>query len=175
MRGYGARLLAIPLAEAEHADNLWKRFWGSTAPLREIVEFGDAEESDNNGWQGRIDAANLLMLQFSIGHHDDGPSAYATASAQLRSVACHCRLASASRRSRTGNDSHRPAKCKVPVGGCSTPRDSQSDVAIRRKRTECLCARCRGTANLGGFHSRSRRRHGESLGLGIRRPEERRR
>jgi hypothetical protein len=65
--GYGARLLAIPLVEAAHADNLWRRFWASTAPLREIVEFGDAEETDNNGWQGRIDASHLLMLQFSIG------------------------------------------------------------------------------------------------------------
>lgn len=65
--GYGARLLAIPIVETEHADNLWRRFWDSTAPLREIVEFGDAEATDNNGWQGRIDAANLLMLQFSIG------------------------------------------------------------------------------------------------------------
>jgi len=65
--GYGARLLAIPLVEAEPADNLWRRFWDSTAPLREIVEFGDAEETDNNAWQSRADAGRLLMLQFSVG------------------------------------------------------------------------------------------------------------
>lgn len=65
--GYGARLLAIPMVEAERADDLWKRFWTSTATLREIVEFGDPDEIDNGGWQGKIDAARLLMLQFSIG------------------------------------------------------------------------------------------------------------
>ena len=65
--GYGARLLAIPMIEAERADDLWKRFWDSTVTLREIVEFGAPDETDNDGWQGRIDAARLLMLQFSIG------------------------------------------------------------------------------------------------------------
>lgn len=65
--GYGARLLAIPMVEAERPDELWKRFWDSTATLREVVEFGDPDETDNDGWQGRADAARLLMLQFSIG------------------------------------------------------------------------------------------------------------
>jgi hypothetical protein len=65
--GYGGRLLAIPMVEAERADEQWKRFWDSTATLREIVEFGDPDETDNGGWQGRMDAARLLMLQFSIG------------------------------------------------------------------------------------------------------------
>jgi hypothetical protein len=35
--------------------------------LREVVEFGDPDETDNGGWQGRTEAARLLMLQFSIG------------------------------------------------------------------------------------------------------------
>ncbi len=65
--GYGARLLAIPMVEAGRADDLWKKFWDSTDTLREIVEFGDPDETDNNGWQGRDEAAKLLMLQFSIG------------------------------------------------------------------------------------------------------------
>lgn len=65
--GYGARLLAIPMVGAERADEKWKQFWDSTATLRELVEFGDPDESDNGGWQGRADAARLLMLQFSIG------------------------------------------------------------------------------------------------------------
>jgi hypothetical protein len=65
--GYGARLLAIPMVEAERADKQWKQFWDSTATLREVVEFGDPDESDNGGWEGRTDAARLLMLQFSIG------------------------------------------------------------------------------------------------------------
>jgi len=65
--GYGARLLAIPMVEAERPNELWKRFWYSTATLREIVEFGDPDETDNDGWRGRADAARLLMLQFSIG------------------------------------------------------------------------------------------------------------
>jgi hypothetical protein len=54
------------MVEAERADNRWKRFWGSTATLREVVEFGDPD-ADNGGWQDRTDAANLLILQFSIG------------------------------------------------------------------------------------------------------------
>ena len=65
--GYGARLLAIPMVEAERPDKLWKRFWDSTATLREVVEFGDPDETNNDGWQGRAAAARLLMLQFSIG------------------------------------------------------------------------------------------------------------
>lgn len=65
--GYGARLLAIPMVEAERPDESWKRFWDSTATLREVIEFGDPDKTDNDGWQGRADAARLLMLQFSIG------------------------------------------------------------------------------------------------------------
>jgi hypothetical protein len=64
---YGARLLAIPIVEAERADTLWHRFWASTAALREIVEFGDPDEIATGGWQGKTDAARLLMLQFSVG------------------------------------------------------------------------------------------------------------
>ena len=65
--GYGARLLAIPMIETECPDNLWKWFWDSTVTLRELVEFGDPDEADDGGWQGRMNAARLLMLQFSIG------------------------------------------------------------------------------------------------------------
>ncbi len=65
--GYGARLLALPMVEAERADAGWERFWDATTTLREIVEFGDPNETDNSGWEGRADAARLLMLQFSIG------------------------------------------------------------------------------------------------------------
>lgn len=65
--GYGARLLALPMVEANHADTTWKRFWDATVTLREIVEFGDPNETDNSGWEGRSNAARLMMLQFSIG------------------------------------------------------------------------------------------------------------
>jgi hypothetical protein len=65
--GYGARLLALSMVEVERADTGWKKFWDSTATLREIVEFGDPDETGNGGWEGRSDAARLLMLQFSIG------------------------------------------------------------------------------------------------------------
>ncbi len=65
--GYGARLLALPMVEVERADTGWKKFWDATATLREIVEFGDPDETDNGGWEGRSEAARLLMLQFSIG------------------------------------------------------------------------------------------------------------
>lgn len=65
--GYGARILAIPMVEAKCAADLWQRFWVSTGTLREVVEFGDPDEENNGGWQGRTDAASLLMFQFSIG------------------------------------------------------------------------------------------------------------
>lgn len=66
--GYGARILALPMVEsAEPADKVWKRFWQSTDALREIVEFGDADAADEGGWHGTMEAARLLMFQFSIG------------------------------------------------------------------------------------------------------------
>lgn len=65
--GYGGRLLAVPMVEAAPADEQWRRFWGSTIVLREIAEFGDADETTNGGWDGRSDAGRLLMLQFNIG------------------------------------------------------------------------------------------------------------
>jgi len=55
------------MVEAERADTGWKRFWDATATLRDIVEFGDPDGDDEGGWEGRMDAARLLMLQFSIG------------------------------------------------------------------------------------------------------------
>jgi hypothetical protein len=65
--GYGARLLALSLIEAGDPGDQWKRFWGSTCALREIVEFGDSDRTNGDDWQSRADAARLLMLQFSIG------------------------------------------------------------------------------------------------------------
>ncbi len=66
--GYGARILALPMVEsAEPADKVWRRFWQSTDTLREIVEFGDADATDEGGWHGTMEAARLLMFQFSIG------------------------------------------------------------------------------------------------------------
>ena len=46
--GYGARILALPLVQAADADKTWKEFWNSTATLREIVEFGDPDETDHS-------------------------------------------------------------------------------------------------------------------------------
>lgn len=65
--GYGARLLALSIVEGEPADERWGKFWDATTALREVVEFGDSEETDGGGWQRRTDAAKLLMLQFGIG------------------------------------------------------------------------------------------------------------
>lgn len=66
--GYGARILAVPMVEsAQPADKVWKRFWQSTDTLREIIEFGDADAADEGGWHGTMEAARLLMFQFSIG------------------------------------------------------------------------------------------------------------
>lgn len=65
--GYGARILAIPIVEGERPDDQWKQFWNLTVTLREVVEFGDPDETGDGGWEGRADAARLLMLQFSLG------------------------------------------------------------------------------------------------------------
>jgi hypothetical protein len=65
--GYGPRLLALSVIEAGSADTVWAKFWNSTATLREIVEFGDVDENDGVGWQGRSEASQLLILQFSVG------------------------------------------------------------------------------------------------------------
>jgi hypothetical protein len=66
--GYGARVLALPMVESdEPANKVWKRFWQSSDTLREIVEFGDADAADEGGWHGTMEAARLLMFQFSIG------------------------------------------------------------------------------------------------------------
>jgi hypothetical protein len=46
---------------------VWKQFWQSTGALREIVEFGDADSPDEGGWHGTMEAARLLMFQFSVG------------------------------------------------------------------------------------------------------------
>lgn len=66
--GYGARVLALPSVESDKpADMVWKQFWQSTGALREIVEFGDADSPDEGGWHGTMEAARLLMFQFSVG------------------------------------------------------------------------------------------------------------
>ncbi len=65
--GYGARVLAIPFLGEVHPGNSWEKFWDSTINLRELVEFGGHDDKDEAGWRGRMGAANLLRLQFSIG------------------------------------------------------------------------------------------------------------
>jgi hypothetical protein len=65
--GYGPRLLALSVVEAESPNIVWAKFWNSTAPLREIVEFGDVDENDGVGWRGRSESSQLLRLQFSVG------------------------------------------------------------------------------------------------------------
>ena len=64
---YGARILALSMVVLDSPAEEWAKFWRATTLLREIVEFGDPDDDVNDGWDGRMSAARLLMFQFSIG------------------------------------------------------------------------------------------------------------
>lgn len=59
-----AHCLAYPIAVSESPVDTWIKLWDVTQPLREIVEFGDA---DVFGSQARGEAGELLLLVFCIG------------------------------------------------------------------------------------------------------------
>ena len=64
---YGNRLLAMPLVSEKEPFLAWQQLWASTAVLREIVEFGSSEPEQNQAWQDRNSAAELVRLSFGIG------------------------------------------------------------------------------------------------------------
>ena len=64
---YGTRMLALPLAEASAPDRVWSRLWESTSAIREVIEFGDADASEEEGWRGRSEASGLMRLAFGFG------------------------------------------------------------------------------------------------------------
>jgi hypothetical protein len=64
---YGTRVLALPLAEAASPENVWTALWNSTSVIREIIEFGDADAEQDEGWRGQSEASGLERLAFGLG------------------------------------------------------------------------------------------------------------
>jgi hypothetical protein len=64
---YGTRLLAIPLAESPFPQEIWRQLWVETATLREIIEFRDPDNNENDGWGGASAAGRLMQVVFGLG------------------------------------------------------------------------------------------------------------
>lgn len=62
-----AQYLAYPIAMSEMPVDAWIELWANCQPLLEIVEFGDADDSESDKYQGSTEADKLLLLAFSIG------------------------------------------------------------------------------------------------------------
>jgi hypothetical protein len=62
-----AHYLAYPIAMSETPVDAWIELWATTQLLREIVEFGDADDSESDKYQSSTEADKLLLLAFSIG------------------------------------------------------------------------------------------------------------
>ncbi|WP_300488184.1 hypothetical protein [Methylobacter sp.] len=65
--GDAAHFLAYPITMSESPVDAWIGLWNVTQPLREIVEFGDADDSESDKYQGSTEAGKLLWLVFCIG------------------------------------------------------------------------------------------------------------
>jgi hypothetical protein len=65
--GDAAHFLAYSVAMSESPVEFWIALWNDTHPLREIVEFGDADTSGDDDYQARGEAGKLLLLVFCIG------------------------------------------------------------------------------------------------------------
>lgn len=66
MPGMAARSLAYPIVRLAFPTEAWIGMWNATHTLREIVEFGDADAS-NDEYHSRSEAGKLLLLVFRIG------------------------------------------------------------------------------------------------------------
>lgn len=64
--GRASYLLAYPIALTEKATEDWENLWDSSFTLREIVEYGDANELVDRS-ASRYEASNLMMLVLNIG------------------------------------------------------------------------------------------------------------
>lgn len=65
--GDAVRFLAYPVAMSDSPVNFWIALWNDTHPLREIVEFGDADTLGDGDYKARGEAGQLLLLVFCIG------------------------------------------------------------------------------------------------------------
>jgi hypothetical protein len=66
MPGVAANLLAYPTVQLRTATEEWIAMWHSTHALREIVEFGDPDASEDE-YQSRTEAGKLLLFAFRVG------------------------------------------------------------------------------------------------------------
>ncbi|MDP1664169.1 MAG: hypothetical protein Q8L79_03505 [Methylobacter sp.] len=66
MPGMAAHSLAYSIVRSESPTEAWIDMWNATHTLREIVEFGDADAS-NDEYHSRSEAGKLLLLVFRIG------------------------------------------------------------------------------------------------------------
>lgn len=64
--GTAAHLLAYPIVRSESPTEAWIGMWNATHTLREILEFGDADASDDE-YHSRSETGKLLHLVFRIG------------------------------------------------------------------------------------------------------------
>lgn len=65
--GDAAHLLAYPITTSKSPIDDWIKLWNITQFLREIVEFGDADDSESNKYKESTEASKLLWLVFCIG------------------------------------------------------------------------------------------------------------
>lgn len=66
MPGMAAHSLAYSIVRSGSPTEAWIGMWNATHTLREIVEFGDADASDDE-YHSRSEAGKLLLLVFRIG------------------------------------------------------------------------------------------------------------
>lgn len=64
--GVAANLLAYPIAQSSSPVEIWIGLWNAAVTLREIVEFGDADATEDE-YSSRSEAGRLLLLLFRIG------------------------------------------------------------------------------------------------------------
>jgi hypothetical protein len=64
--GVAANLLAYPIAQSASPTETWIGLWNDAFTLRELVEFGDADATEDE-YSSRSNAARLLLLLFRIG------------------------------------------------------------------------------------------------------------
>lgn len=65
--GDAAHSLAYPIAMSNSPVDSWMGLWNVTQPLREIVEFCDANAHGSDAYQSRSEAGRLLLLVFCMG------------------------------------------------------------------------------------------------------------
>ncbi|MFA6223418.1 MAG: hypothetical protein WC647_14000 [Desulfomonilaceae bacterium] len=64
---YGIRLLAIPLVDDPEPQWVWRNMWDTTQAIREILEFGDPDATQDKRFRAETAASQLMELLFGLG------------------------------------------------------------------------------------------------------------